>query len=142
MTIAISSGPISAVDSIQHELVVAIERSDREGLQLLIELALIRFGVDWTSQLVTELPSLVAPDRVPTALQFLHGSDWQRVARAICISASHDLVQIGVTLGVDVSLGITDDGTPILYMKRQVHDAIIQIAPHSLHLIGSFLQLQ
>lgn len=134
--------PTSAPDSLQHELITAIERSDEQGMQLLIELCLIRLGEHWTADLLCAVPSLVDSELVPQALRMLHGSEWQRVARSICISATNDLIQVGVTPGIDISLGIADDGAPILYMARRVHDSIRQIAPHSLHLISAFLQVE
>jgi len=137
----IPTAPAAAIESLQLELVTAIERNDRQALQLLIELAMVRFGDHLTANLICQLPSLVESELVPRCLRLLHGEHWTSVAKAILCQAAHELIRIGITPGVDISLGIANDGTPQLLMKSEVYQSISKI-PGSVHLIAPFLQVK
>ena len=133
---------LRASDSFQSEMLACIEHNDRDGLELIIELALVRLPVRQVEQLLVELPAMVPSGLVPQTLQLLHRDAWQHVARAILCDAAHGLAKVGIKPGHDISLGINLDGEPILFMTRKVFEAIEEVAPHSLHLIRSFLHVQ
>jgi len=120
----------------------AIEAGDQEGLTLLAEVTAAQLGHRAAVAALCELPNLVDSNDVPTALQMVHGPGWLHVAREVLIDAAYGLSRIGVEPGKEISLMTASDGVPTLLMSRRIHAFLQETAPHSLHLINSFLLVE
>lgn len=132
----------SLIESLEIRLVEAITDHDLAGAALILELAAAQLGERQAHQMACDLPELVNSAEVPTTLRFLHGEAWIDVARAICHYAVHQLTQLGVALGQDLSFDSDQQGVPIVWMSRDLYVTLKQIAPSSLHLIDSFVKVE
>jgi hypothetical protein len=135
------SAPTTVAESLQRRLIEAIEEQDQPGFDLLLRVGIAQLGPDLALSICAELPGLVRPICVPTAMQFLHRETWIEASRQLVLAAATQLVGVGLVPGSDVSFSSEADGRPVLHLSRSVYEQISLARPGCLHLVEGYIRL-